>query len=660
MIIVHSLIMLQALSVTKGFSVSGSDEPLVAALGEDIILPCNVDTPVPLEELELEWIKKDTSSLVHLSVAGEDQPESQHKSYRNRTQIFHENLLIGDYSLKLKKTEVQDEGKYRCVVHSRTQSEEVIVELKSVERLLVTGTNGPLFVYAGGEIVLNCFVNTHIPIEKLEVQWVKTEDGSETLVHLFVEGEDQPESQNQLYKGRTELSNESLGDGNFSLKLKSVGIKDKGIYKCKVHTNTESAVTTIELDVGPSVLHIFLYVFSIGSLLIGLGTVIQAGCYLFRKTQSKMGYYCFFVNIVIPHVLLAFAFVLWGILEDWAETVTCITTHLLRVLLLFLIVSDKLRELGMCQGICFQQLTKNVFVINIIIIEALMAASAISEMQRMKIQNLKDDLFFIICATLFALFNLCSIVILTFRILKVSFHRSFHFMRCVEQFSFKNIVLLHYVFLAMYANFISNRSDFFIGYIIATVVTLLCLATLLFHKNIQCPCKCLAGDCPKHADPWSDNETTTGDEEEPLSTAEWLRGGSCPEVSSPKTSAHRVEGALEDRKFLPKTSTGLDGVCCVPAGEYKKAGPTNVNPGTPEDPTEHAQELHGSQPAGVRERLSSCAASLAGIIEPDECAQDAGGDYGRAPESRTGVVNAVRRGILQSVRCVGTDAWQSL
>ncbi|KAG2462609.1 MOG protein, partial [Polypterus senegalus] len=233
-----------------GFSVFGSDEPLVAALGEDIILPCNVDTPVPLEELELEWIKKDTSSLVHLSIAGEDQPESQHKSYRNRTQIFHENLLIGDYSLKLKKTEVQDEGKYRCVVHSRTQSEEVVVELKSVERLFVTGTNGPLFVYAGGEIVLNCFVDTHIPIEKLEVQWVKTEDGSETLVHLFVEGEDQPESQNQLYKGRTELSNESLADGNFSLKLKSVGIKDKGIYKCKVHTNTESAETTIELDVG--------------------------------------------------------------------------------------------------------------------------------------------------------------------------------------------------------------------------------------------------------------------------------------------------------------------------------------------------------------------------------------------------------------------------
>ncbi|XP_039603148.1 butyrophilin-like protein 8 [Polypterus senegalus] len=375
-IIVHSLLMLQALSVTQGFSVFGSDEPLVAALGEDIILPCNVDTPVPLEELELEWIKKDTSSLVHLSIAGEDQPESQHKSYRNRTQIFHENLLIGDYSLKLKKTEVQDEGKYRCVVHSRTQSEEVVVELKSVERLFVTGTNGPLFVYAGGEIVLNCFVDTHIPIEKLEVQWVKTEDGSETLVHLFVEGEDQPESQNQLYKGRTELSNESLADGNFSLKLKSVGIKDKGIYKCKVHTNTESAETTIELDVGPSVLHIFLYVFSIGSLLIGLGTVIQAGCYLFSKTQSKMGYYCFYVNISIPNVLLAFAFVLWGILEagNWTETVTCIATNLLRVLVLFLIVSDKLRVLELCQGICFQRLISAVFGINIIIIETVMTA----------------------------------------------------------------------------------------------------------------------------------------------------------------------------------------------------------------------------------------------------------------------------------------------
>ncbi|XP_051778931.1 uncharacterized protein LOC114645293 isoform X1 [Erpetoichthys calabaricus] len=463
MIIVHSLIMLQALSVTKGFSVSGSDEPLVAALGEDIILPCNVDTPVPLEELELEWIKKDKSSLVHLSIAGVDQPESQHKSYRNRTQIFNDKLLTGDYSLKLKKTEVQDEGKYRCVVHSRNQSEEVIVELKSVERLFVTGTNGPLFVYAGGEIVLNCFVDTHTPIEKLEVQWVKAED--ETLVHLFVEGEDQPESQNPLYKGRTELFNESLADGNFSLKLKSVGMKDKGIYKCNVHTNTESAETTIELDVGPSVLHIFYYVFSIGSLLIGLGTVIQAGCYLFSKTQSKMGYYCFYVNISIPHILMAFAFVLLGILEEgnWAETVLCITTNLLRVVLLFLIVSDKLRALGLCQGICFRELTRNVFVINIIIIETVMVASVISEIQRKKILNLKDELFVIICVT-FALFILCSIVIYTFRIVKVFFHRSFLVMRCVEKFNFKNVVLLHYVLLLMYTNFISNRSGIlFIG-----------------------------------------------------------------------------------------------------------------------------------------------------------------------------------------------------
>uniref|UniRef100_A0AAY5EQ06 Ig-like domain-containing protein n=1 Tax=Electrophorus electricus TaxID=8005 RepID=A0AAY5EQ06_ELEEL len=109
----------------------------------------------------------------------------------------------------------------------------------------VLGLSGPLAVQPGGSVMPPCFVQTPIPVEELEVEWRRTD--SETVVHLFQDGESQPESQDQAYNYRAHFFTEEISHGNFSFLLKYVTTKDTGVYKCIVYRNQESNETLIEI-----------------------------------------------------------------------------------------------------------------------------------------------------------------------------------------------------------------------------------------------------------------------------------------------------------------------------------------------------------------------------------------------------------------------------
>ncbi|XDV12349.1 hypothetical protein PO909_001046, partial [Leuciscus waleckii] len=51
---------------TDGFTVHGPPDPLVAPLGSSVVLPCYVDEPLPVKDLEVEWRRADSETLVHL------------------------------------------------------------------------------------------------------------------------------------------------------------------------------------------------------------------------------------------------------------------------------------------------------------------------------------------------------------------------------------------------------------------------------------------------------------------------------------------------------------------------------------------------------------------------------------------------------------------
>uniref|UniRef100_A0A673JFN6 Ig-like domain-containing protein n=1 Tax=Sinocyclocheilus rhinocerous TaxID=307959 RepID=A0A673JFN6_9TELE len=112
--------------------VQGPAQPLVAQLGGSIILPCSVETPLPMEELEVEWKTTDEEALVHLFQNGEYRPEAQHQSYRDRALFFSEQIFKGNFSILLENITVADTGIYRCVVFSYQNVGEISVTIQDV------------------------------------------------------------------------------------------------------------------------------------------------------------------------------------------------------------------------------------------------------------------------------------------------------------------------------------------------------------------------------------------------------------------------------------------------------------------------------------------------------------------------------------------------
>ncbi|KAG5835058.1 hypothetical protein ANANG_G00268070 [Anguilla anguilla] len=167
---------------TEGFAVRGPAMPVVVQLGASVRLPCSVDTPLPLHELEVEWTRGDSGTLVHLFQEGESRPESQSPAYSGRADFFSEEISKGNFSLLLRNVTTEDKGLYKCVVHTVHESNETEVTIDigfSTWHLCVLG----LTTAAAGFAVLSC-IPALLCINKEKKEEIK-EVKSNTAVLLY-------------------------------------------------------------------------------------------------------------------------------------------------------------------------------------------------------------------------------------------------------------------------------------------------------------------------------------------------------------------------------------------------------------------------------------------------------------------------------------------
>ena len=92
----------------------GSSQPVMAMVGDDVILPCHIEPPVNMEKETVVWRRG--SSYVHRLLDGRVDSEHQDPSYKQRTSLFDDQLFLGNISLKLSSVKLSDEGTYRCSV----------------------------------------------------------------------------------------------------------------------------------------------------------------------------------------------------------------------------------------------------------------------------------------------------------------------------------------------------------------------------------------------------------------------------------------------------------------------------------------------------------------------------------------------------------------
>ncbi|XP_065437800.1 uncharacterized protein LOC135980945 [Chrysemys picta bellii] len=87
-----------------------------AAVGEDVLLPCNVERrdAVRLPDPTANWQRSESSEVVNSYYSGKNDPEHQCGQYKGRTEFSSQGLSEGNASLLLKNVTPADFGNYTC------------------------------------------------------------------------------------------------------------------------------------------------------------------------------------------------------------------------------------------------------------------------------------------------------------------------------------------------------------------------------------------------------------------------------------------------------------------------------------------------------------------------------------------------------------------
>uniref|UniRef100_A0A3Q0RSR9 Ig-like domain-containing protein n=1 Tax=Amphilophus citrinellus TaxID=61819 RepID=A0A3Q0RSR9_AMPCI len=202
--------------------VIGSDEPVKANVGQEVILPCHLEPPFNVSTLTVEWKRNNT--FVHLYRSRKDDPTSQDNQFKGRTSLFPEEMKKGNISLLLRNVSQADEGLYICHVpklHSQVRKGNIT--LTENHHFIVKGTHRQMSF-----LFFLHFLNVFIFVLNVTVEWSRP-DLDSRLVHVWPE---RPELQNPSYKGRTSLFIIEMENGNISLKISKVKLSDEGRYRC--------------------------------------------------------------------------------------------------------------------------------------------------------------------------------------------------------------------------------------------------------------------------------------------------------------------------------------------------------------------------------------------------------------------------------------------
>uniref|UniRef100_A0A3Q1GQJ9 Immunoglobulin V-set domain-containing protein n=1 Tax=Acanthochromis polyacanthus TaxID=80966 RepID=A0A3Q1GQJ9_9TELE len=91
----------------------GASQPIIATLGDDIILPCHLEPAEDLTEMTLEWSRPDLEPrFVYVWRSGLEIEGNNHKTFQGRTTLFTEELQHGNISLRLNRVKLSDKGTY--------------------------------------------------------------------------------------------------------------------------------------------------------------------------------------------------------------------------------------------------------------------------------------------------------------------------------------------------------------------------------------------------------------------------------------------------------------------------------------------------------------------------------------------------------------------
>ncbi|XP_051799766.1 butyrophilin subfamily 1 member A1-like [Acanthochromis polyacanthus] len=129
-----------------------SDQPILALVGDDVILPCRLDPAISADSMTVMWTRPSLDpKYIHVHQDGRLLYESQNPTYSYRTRVFVDELVHGNVSMSIFKAKISDEGQFWCSIPSiqKEASIQLIVGSVSTPVIEVTSSNR-------GKMVLQC------------------------------------------------------------------------------------------------------------------------------------------------------------------------------------------------------------------------------------------------------------------------------------------------------------------------------------------------------------------------------------------------------------------------------------------------------------------------------------------------------------------------
>uniref|UniRef100_K7FQW7 Butyrophilin subfamily 1 member A1 n=1 Tax=Pelodiscus sinensis TaxID=13735 RepID=K7FQW7_PELSI len=172
------LIFLQMPHLIAGrFTIIPPQNPVIAVIGEDVVLPCQLTAADNPDTITVQWILSRPPNKIEVSTYdGQIKEVRRDERYQGRTQFFQTEFRAGNVSLNLKDIKVSDKGKYTCSVSLNTWYDEVVVELDVTAR----GAKPSIFLedYAGQGIGLTCKAEGWFP--EPQVLWLDSKGENRT------------------------------------------------------------------------------------------------------------------------------------------------------------------------------------------------------------------------------------------------------------------------------------------------------------------------------------------------------------------------------------------------------------------------------------------------------------------------------------------------
>nr|XP_048309443.1 selection and upkeep of intraepithelial T-cells protein 2-like [Myodes glareolus] len=150
----------------EAFTVTGLTRPVLATVGRNLELSCQLSPPQDAQHMEIRWFRNRYTQPVHLYRDGKDLHGETIPSYVERTELLKDDIREGKVTLKIFSVTVDDGGPYHCFFKDGEFYEEHIIEVN----VTATSSDIQIFMHPPNTkgVMLECHSGGWFPLPHME------------------------------------------------------------------------------------------------------------------------------------------------------------------------------------------------------------------------------------------------------------------------------------------------------------------------------------------------------------------------------------------------------------------------------------------------------------------------------------------------------------